>query len=115
MNRKQRNFENTSFSKLSNDEQQSILNFEKEGFAILKKYINKESIKQINKEIDTVVQTKKIKFKNGAKIMFAHRKTPTLPKIASEKYLTALLSSLLPEKASQITDAVWDTTTKKIG
>lgn len=87
------------FKKLPIEDQQSLLNFEKSGYSILKGYVNKENVEKINKEVDRLIQEKKIKYKYRNKILFAYKKIDLLRKIASEETLTELLSSLLTDKA----------------
>ncbi len=87
------------FKKLPSKDQQSLLDFDKDGYAIIRGYINKEDIDQINQELNTLISAKELKFTYGNKIMFAYRKIALLRKIASEAPLLELLSSLLSEKA----------------
>jgi phytanoyl-CoA hydroxylase len=87
------------YKQLSETDQQSILNFEHEGYAILRQYVSKENVAAINKQVDALLASKDIKFENGNKIMFAYRKIDILRKIASEEHLTELLSALLGDGA----------------
>lgn len=87
------------FERLSHEDQQSLLNFENDGYAILRQYVSKEDVESINREIDSLLESKKLQFKYKNKIMFAYRKIDVLRKIASEKQLTELLSSLLSDEA----------------
>jgi phytanoyl-CoA hydroxylase len=87
------------FDKLSKEDQQSLLNFEKEGYAILKQYVSKENVELINKEVDALINTGQLNFKYRNKIMFAYRKIEVLRKLASEEHLMELLSSLLFDDA----------------
>jgi phytanoyl-CoA hydroxylase len=87
------------FGTLSNEDQQSLMNFEKEGYAILKQYVSKEKIELINREIDALINTRQVKFKYRKKIMFAYRKIEALRNVASETHLMELLSSLLSDEA----------------
>lgn len=87
------------FKELSIEEQQSLLDFQKNGYAILKQYLKKEDIEKINTEVDQFIAQKKIKFNSQNKIMFAYKKIDILKKIASEEKLVELLSSLLSDRA----------------
>lgn len=86
-------------NKLSRIDQQSLLNFENEGYAILRQYVSKENIELINKELAALIDSKELKFKYRNKIMFAYRKIKTLRNVASEEHLVELLSSLLTDDA----------------
>jgi phytanoyl-CoA hydroxylase len=87
------------FNKLPAIDQQSILSFEQDGYAILRQFVSKENVDAINKEVDALLASKEIKFENGNKIMFAYRKINALRNIASNDHLIELLSSLLGDDA----------------
>ena len=87
------------FKKLPHEDQQSLLSFDKQGFSILKGYVKKEDIEEINQDIDRLISEKEIKFKYKNKIMFAYKKVALLREIASERHLMELLSSLLSDNA----------------
>ncbi len=87
------------FEKLSIKDQKSLLNFDKEGYAILNQYINKDEIELINKDIDNLLKKKKVSFKYNNKIMFAFKKSEILGKVGLDKYLLEILSSLLSDNA----------------
>lgn len=87
------------FKKLPVEDQQSLLNFENDGYSILKGYVKKENIEKINSEVDRLIGEKKIQFRYRNKIMFAFKRIDLLRKIATEEILTELLSSLLSDKA----------------
>lgn len=85
------------FQKLDTESQQSILNFDNEGFAILKQYLDTETVDSINSEIDKLLVQKKIGYKYGNKIMFAIHKSNLLKNIGERKELIQLLSSIMKE------------------
>lgn len=87
------------FAQLSKDDQQSIMRFEQDGFAVLRQFVNKNDIALINQRIEHLLQTKDLKFLNGERIMFAYRKIDELRKIASQESLVELLSSLMKDEA----------------
>ncbi len=87
------------FKKLPIEDQQSLLNFDSEGYSVLKGYVKKEIVEKINEEIDRLLHEKKIKFRYQNKIMFAYKKIDSLRKIAAEENLLELLSSLLSDNA----------------
>ena len=92
-------FETYLFKHLPAADQESLLNFENNGFAIIENFISKDKIEQINQEIDRLIQSKELKFKYNNKIMFAFKKIPILKNIASDGRLIELLSSLLSDHA----------------
>ncbi len=77
------------------DSRRSILNFEKEGFAILKKHLSPDEVSTINHEIDNLLQSKKIHFGHGNKIMFAIHRSGTLKAFGTDPKLIELLSAML--------------------
>ncbi len=85
------------FSKLDTQSQQNLLHFESEGYAVLKQYLDASTVDAINKEIDTLLEQKKVNFTNGNKIMFAIRKSNLLRNIGESKDLLELLSSIMDE------------------
>ena len=78
-----------------NAAKESISNFEKEGFAILKQYLTVEQVNVINSEIDNLLQSKKIHFGHGNKIMFAIHKSEKLRYFGTDPQLIELLSAIL--------------------
>lgn len=87
------------FDKLTLEDQQSLLNFSNQGYAILKQYVHKEDIERINQEIDQLLDTKSVRFKYRNKIMFAFRQSAALKKIALDTELLEILSALLSDNA----------------
>jgi phytanoyl-CoA hydroxylase len=87
------------FAQLPIEDQQSIMNFDDQGFAILRKFVSKDDIQLINQKIQQLLEVKELKYTYGDKIMFAYRKIDVLRKIASETNLVKLLSSLLKDDA----------------
>ena len=85
------------FRKLDVQSKQSILQFENEGFAVLKQYLEESTIDAINQEIDTLLEQKKVFFKYGKKVMFAIHKSNFLKNIGEGKELLELLSSMMHE------------------
>lgn len=85
------------FKGLPHADQQSLLNFDNEGYAIIRGYVRKDDIDQINHEIDRLIKSKKIEFNYWNKILFAYKKIGALRKIASDDHLVELLSSLLSD------------------
>jgi len=75
--------------------QKSILDFQKNGYLILKKYIPEHQVEEINTAIEKGIEERLLKFKYGNKIMFAIKKLGLLKQIGTSPELTSLLSSLL--------------------
>jgi len=100
--KKSESIRNTSdtqlFQKLDAQSQKSILNFENEGYAVLKDYLDESTVDGINEEIDNLLEEKKISFTNGNKIMFAIHKSEILKKIGENKELIELLSSIIDDE-----------------
>lgn len=88
-----------SFNNLSDTEKNSLLDFAKKGFAILKNYLNAEEVGKINSEIDFLIDNKRVKFLRNNKIMFAHKKSKLLEELGNQKKLIELLSALLGSRA----------------
>lgn len=86
------------FQKLDLESREGLLQFENNGYAILKKYLDVDTADAINKEIDTLLEQKKVKYKHRNKIMFAIRKSALLRKIGESKELLELLSSIMGEE-----------------
>jgi phytanoyl-CoA hydroxylase len=79
----------------SEENKKSILDFNDNGFCILKNYLPEETVDAANLEIDTLLKNKKIKFGYGGKIMFAIHSSELLNGIGNNKHLHELLSVLL--------------------
>lgn len=91
---------NTVLYKCSDKEtKNNILNFEKEGFIVLKNYLPNDQVDAINNEITSLLKLKKIKFKFRNKLMFAIHKSYLLRSIGNNPALLELLSSLLKGEA----------------
>lgn len=74
---------------------ESILNFNIEGFVVLNRYLSDEKVNAINEEINDLLETKKVKFRYGNKIMFAINKSKKLKEVGRDNQLMELLSALI--------------------
>lgn len=83
------------FKSLDEINQQSILSFEDNGYAIIKNYLSPGQVKEINDEIASLLNTKKIKITNRNKIMFAIHSSKLLRDIGNDPKLKKLLSILM--------------------
>ncbi len=75
--------------------QESLLSFEKNGFAVLPGWVPEQTIDSINQEIDFKLSKGELKFTNKNKIMFAYRKMPLLRHLGEDVQLLELLSALM--------------------
>ena len=80
------------FKNADADSKQYILDFEKEGFIILKQFLSSDQVATINTEIDNLLRSKKIKFGHGNKIMFAIHRSELLISLGNDPKLLELLS-----------------------
>lgn len=90
---------NSLFKKLDSDSQESLLKFKATGYAILRSYVPKEVCNKINEQIDTGLNSGKLKFKYGNKIMFALHQYDELKSIGNDPDLLQLLDILIYGKA----------------
>jgi len=79
----------------TNEDKKSLDEFEENGYAILKNYLNIEQLNAVNNEIDTLLNEQKIKITNINKIMFAIHSSSLLNNIGTDHHLNELLSILL--------------------
>ena len=83
------------FKSLDEMNQQSVLSFEENGYAIIKNYLSVQQVDAINDEIASLLNEKKIKFTNGNKIMFAIHSSKLLRNTGNDAALKELLSVLM--------------------
>src|SRR4051812_42864357 len=57
-----------AFLQLSTEDQQSLKDFERNGYAILRKFFSEKQIDEVNETIDRLLSKKKVQFKYGRKI-----------------------------------------------
>lgn len=90
----------TSFYKnLSEENKNSVKNFEKEGYLILKNYLSPETADKINTEIDKLMADGTIKFRYGGKLMFVIHHSEVIRNIGNDKNLLEFLSVLMDGQA----------------
>src|SRR5277367_1926022 len=75
------------FNHLSPDIQQQLLSWSDNGFMILKNFLDDNTVEAINKEIDKLVEQKKLHFTHDNKLMFANKISSLIKKITHEKKL----------------------------
>jgi phytanoyl-CoA hydroxylase len=88
----------TAFHSLSQESKESLLNFETEGYAILRGFVDISEVNEINKVIEEKLNSNTLRFKYKNKIMFAFKKIPILKALALKPTLIDLLNGLMSEK-----------------
>jgi phytanoyl-CoA hydroxylase len=83
------------FKNLSQQDQESLLSFNDNGFAILKSYIKEEIVDSVNAEIENMLKDGRASFRYANKIMFAIHQSSILRSIGNDAQLRELLSSFL--------------------
>ena len=87
------------YNTLNTESQESLLNFNNTGFAVLQKYLTQQEVDTVNTEIDNLLTSKKVKFRYINKIMFAIHLSKILSSIGENENLKQLLSTLMGGKA----------------
>lgn len=90
---------NNYYKSSSLENQKNILDFQNKGFAHIKSYLSIEEVDLINREINHLIESKRVKFRYRNKIMFAIRNSSLLKSIGKNKNLAELLSILINGKA----------------
>ncbi len=87
------------FDELPVASQESLLSFNDEGYSILRNFFSKEEVKNINSEIDQMIENGKVQFRyNNKKIMFAIHHSKIINDMGRNGRLSPLLDSLLDGK-----------------
>ena len=89
---------NPAFEALDNQLKNELLPWSEKGYAILKGFFSAEEIDAVNQEIQSLVDTKQVKFKYRTKIMFAIDKSKLLFDFGTNKKLLSVLDLLLGKK-----------------
>ena len=87
------------FNTLTQTDKESLLSFDNNGFAVISNYLSAKQADDVNDEIASLMEHKKIKFTNGNKIMFAIHASPLLQHIGNDEQLKEILSVLLGGRA----------------
>ena len=85
--------------KLTGHDRESLLNFSKNGYAVIREYLSGGEAGAVNDEIENLLKTKKVRFNRKHKIMFAIRSSRLLHDIANKPDLIEILSALLGGRA----------------
>ncbi len=84
------------FDKFSTEVQKQILNWNKNGYIILRNFFNTEEVDQMNTEVDKMLNEKSVKFNySGRKIMFAFKESQIIEKFANNPDLIQILNFIL--------------------
>jgi phytanoyl-CoA hydroxylase len=92
--------EHPIFKSLAPIHQSALLDWSKNGYAILPAFFSSNEVEFINNEIDNLLKNKKLKWKYKNKLMFSVNKSALLRSTANKKTLTDILSLLLGKKAN---------------
>ena len=87
------------FKTLQEADKQSLLDYNKNGFAVLNAYLSAEKVEEINAEIEMLMGNKTIAITNKNKLMFAIHHSALLSNIGNDKGLKELLSVLIDGEA----------------
>ncbi len=92
--------EHPKFKSLPQSYQESLLDWSRNGYAILEHFFSEEEITEFNDEIDRLIQSKKAKWQYGNKIMFAIHDSKTLKDAGDRGRLTSILGMLMDKKVN---------------
>ncbi|KFF19689.1 phytanoyl-CoA dioxygenase family protein [Chryseobacterium sp. JM1] len=87
------------FNELSDENKESALKYDDNGYMILRNFITTDDADRINSEIETLMENGTLKFIYGGKLMFAIHHSEIIKSIGSDKKLLDFLSVLLDGKA----------------
>lgn len=87
--------ENVFFSKLDEKQQQSLLSFNENGFALIEGFLDERTVNEVNGTIDELMRTGTINFVNRNKLMFAIHHSDLLKQIGENPDFIHLLSILM--------------------
>lgn len=87
------------FKDLSEENKESALRYDDNGYMILRNFISPETAENINIEIEKLMKDGTLKFRYGGKLMFAIHHSEIIRNIGSDKNLLEFLSVLLDGKA----------------
>jgi phytanoyl-CoA hydroxylase len=85
----------TLFNRLDAESKKSLEKFNEQGFATIKNYLSADQVGAINTEVARLIDSRKVEFSYGNKIMFAIHSSQLLAAIGNDKQLIEVLSALL--------------------
>lgn len=87
------------FNTVNDTSKKSLLDFDKNGFAVIENFISPEKADAANREIDRLFNDGTVKYTNRNKLMFAIHHSELLNSLGNDDSLVKLLSVLLDGKA----------------
>jgi len=79
--------------------QNSMTSFQESGYCIIKNFFDPAVVATVNEQIDDLMESRKLKFKYGNKLMFAIRKSDYLKSLFEDQDLLQLLNILIQGQA----------------
>jgi phytanoyl-CoA hydroxylase len=87
--------ESILFKNGCDETKKSILDYDKNGYCIIKNFLSNDEVTNVNSEIEKLLSSKEINFKYHNKIMFAIHKSKLLKNIGENQSLKQLLGKFL--------------------
>ncbi|MDQ1096046.1 MULTISPECIES: phytanoyl-CoA dioxygenase family protein [Chryseobacterium] len=87
------------YSNLSEENKASVQEYDKNGFIVLRNYIDTNTADEINTEIEKLMNEGTLKFRYGGKLMFAIHHSEIIRSIGNDEKLLEFLSILLDGNA----------------
>lgn len=87
------------YKKIDTLSQESVNNFQENGYCVIHKYLSNEIVDKINLTIESMVEEGALEFQYRNKLMFAIHKSEFLNKLWNEQALVDLLSHLINGQA----------------
>ncbi|MCY0978337.1 phytanoyl-CoA dioxygenase family protein [Chryseobacterium sp. CY350] len=91
--------ETNFFKNLNEQDQKSVLEFDDNGFLVLRNFLTNEITDKINTEIDSLLNDGTIKFRYGGKLMFVIHHSEIVKNIGNDKDMLEFLSVLIDGEA----------------
>ncbi len=91
--------ETNFFKNLNEQDQKSVLEFDDNGFLVLRNFLTNEIADKINTEIDSLLNDGTIKFRYGGKLMFVIHHSEIVKNIGDDKDMLEFLSVLIDGEA----------------
>lgn len=92
--------ESETFNQLSNQNKQSLLQFNENGFAILSGYLSSEQVDAINQEVQDLIDSKRMKMRyNGRKLMFAFKQSQAIRAVSENLHFQAIMDACMGDES----------------
>ena len=89
---------NPVFNSMDEKIKNPLLSWSKNGYAIIKGFFTQKEVDSCNKEIENLIENKKVKFRYGNKIMFAIRHSDILRNTGNNKKLLEILTLIMGKR-----------------